>query len=31
MRFGLETVMHNDVAFFGAKFPQLVENSHVSS
>jgi len=28
-RFGPETVTHNDVAFFGAKFPQLVKNSRV--
>src|SRR5882762_8016020 len=31
MRFGPETVTHNVVAFFGAKFPQLVENSRTSS
>src|SRR5882762_11857256 len=31
MRFGPETVTHNVIAFFSAKFPQLVENSRVSS
>ena len=31
MRFGPEAVTHNVVAFFGAKFPQLVENSRASS
>jgi len=31
MRFGPEAVMHNVITFFGAKFPQSVENSSVLS
>ena len=31
MRFGPELVMHIIVAFFGAKFPRLIENSRASS
>jgi hypothetical protein len=31
MRFGPESVTHIIVAFFGVKFPQLVENSRASS